>query len=686
MEVRLPPVKTSYFPLKGGLNLVTPPLSMPDGMCRNSLNFEVDIDGGYRRVYGYERFDGRSAPSDATYAILECTFSSTVTAGQTITGLTSAATGVVIAVTSTYIAFTKATGTFQSGESIQVGGVTKATSTAAPVTGGASTALLNAQYTNLAADQYRADIAAVPGSGDILGVHRYSNNSKIYAFRNNAGGTAAEMYGSSTSGWVKVELGFELAFTSGGTTEIADGDTITGATSGATAVVARVVLESGSWAAGTAAGRFIFASQTGTFQAENIDVGASLNLATIAGNSSAITLAPSGRYECINHNFGGLAGSTKMYGVSGVHRAFEFDGTTFVPIRTGMTVDAPTHIAAHVNHLFLAFAGSLQHSGPGAPYAYTIVSGAGELAMGDTITGMLSLVGSQTTASLAVFTANKTSVLYGTSSADWTLVTYSFEAGGFEYTMQNIGAGYVLDALGIKQIIATDAFGNFSDAQASRLIRPFIEDRVGRSVGSCISRLRNQYRVLFNDRYALHLTFDNGKLLGCMPIQHGHTMTCVASFESATGEEFIFSGGTDGYVYRMEKGTSFDGEDIIAYLNLSFSFQKNPRLRKRYRKAVYEVSGGSYAEMDATYELGYGSSEIDQGVISDISTPFGSVNWDTFVWDSFFWDGRTLLPAEQDLTGTAENISLILRSTADYFRPFTVNSAIIHYTDRRLLR
>ena len=682
---RLPPVQFSYFPLRGGLNLVTPPLSMPDGMCRDALNFEVDIDGGYRRIAGYERFDGQPAPSGAIYAILACTFAGSVAAGDIITGLTSSATGVVIAAGADYIAFTKASGTFQSGEEIQVSAVTVATATAASITGGASTQSLNAQYMNLAADEYRHDIAAVPGSGDVLGVHRYSRTGKVYAFRNNAGGSAAEIYESSGSGWVKKELGFELVFTSG-STEIAEGDTITGATSGATAVVTRVVLESGSWGAGTAAGRFIFGSQTGTFQAENINVGASLNLATISGDSSAITLAPDGRYEIVDHNFGGQAGQKRMYGVSGVHRGFEFDGDVFVPINTGMAQDTPTHVIAHNNHLFFSFAGSAQHSGPGSPYQFSIIAGAGELAMGDDITGFMPMVGSQTTAALIIATANKTSVLYGTSSDDWNLVTYSYEAGGFPYTMQNIGAGYLLDALGVKQIVATDAFGNFADAQITRNIRPFIEQRVTRSVASCIVRLRNQYRLVFNDRYAIHITFDNGKVVGIMPIQYSHTMTCMASFESNNGEEFIYAGDTNGFVYRMDRGTSFDGEPIIAYLNLSFSFMKSPRLRKRYRKAVYEVTGSNYAEFETTYELGYASSEIEQGTTSDMTTAFGNVFWDSFTWDSFFWDGRTLLPAEQDLTGTAENISLIIRSSSEIFAPFTINSSIIHYTPRRNMR
>jgi hypothetical protein len=679
--MNLPSVQISYFPLKGGLNLVTPPLSMPDGMCRDCLNFEVDIDGGYRRVAGYERLDGRPQPSDAIFYTIACTFVDTVAYGDTITGATSGATGVVIASTAGVIALTKLAGTFVSGENLTVAAVAKATTTATAISGSADTQFLQAQYANLAADIYRADIAAVPGSGSILGVHRY--NSVAYAFRNNAGGTAAAMYKSSSSGWTLVDLGYEVAF-SNANTSVEEGDTLT--QGGVTATINRVVVQSGSLASGVNTGRLIISAPSGGNFAAGAATSTGGGSVTLSGAQSAITLAAGGRYEFVNYNFGGGAGTTKMYGASGVHRAFEFDGTTFVPIATGMANDTPKHIQVHVNHLFLSFSGSAQNSAPGEPYSWTIITGANEIAMGDTITGFMPMIGSNQSAALAIFTTNKTSILYGNSSADFSLVTLSFEVGGFDYTMQNIAEGYVMDALGVRQIAATDAFGNFSSGQITKNIRPFIEARVTRAIGSCIARLRDQYRLLFNDRYALHITMQNGEFKGAMPIQYAHTMTVISSYESNSGEEYIYAGDTDGYVYRMERGTSFDGEEIIAYMNLAFSFMKNPRLRKRYRKAVYEITGGSYAEMNATYEIGYSSTEIDQGTLSDIATAFGNVFWDSFVWDQFYWDGRTLLPAEQDITGTAENISLIIRSTSDLFRPFTINSAIIHYTVRRLLR
>ena len=73
-----------------------------------------------------------------------------------------------------------------------------------------------------------------------------------------------------------------LAFTSGGTTAIAVGDTITGATGGATAKVCCVTLSSGAWTDGDAAGEFLIYNQDGDFEAEELNT----NLATIAANST----------------------------------------------------------------------------------------------------------------------------------------------------------------------------------------------------------------------------------------------------------------------------------------------------------------------------------------------------------------------------------------------------------------
>jgi len=63
-----------------------------------------------------------------------------------------------------------------------------------------------------------------------------------------------------------------IPFSGGGTNVLAAGDTITGATSGATAVIESVLLYSGTWAGGDAAGFFVAERDNivGTFQSENV--------------------------------------------------------------------------------------------------------------------------------------------------------------------------------------------------------------------------------------------------------------------------------------------------------------------------------------------------------------------------------------------------------------------------------
>jgi hypothetical protein len=67
-------------------------------------------------------------------------------------------------------------------------------------------------------------------------------------------------------------LNWVVPFTSGGTTEISAGAEITGATSAATARVSEVLLISGTWAGGNAAGFFVLeeGSLDGTFQTEAV--------------------------------------------------------------------------------------------------------------------------------------------------------------------------------------------------------------------------------------------------------------------------------------------------------------------------------------------------------------------------------------------------------------------------------
>lgn len=120
-------IEQEFYPLEGGLDLMTPAIALDPGKCFDAQNYEPEITGGYRRIDGYERFDGHPSPTAQSYWILPySTTTSLPSVGATITGKTSSATGVLLAIEANvtgeayanFLVLANVTGTFQIGESI----------------------------------------------------------------------------------------------------------------------------------------------------------------------------------------------------------------------------------------------------------------------------------------------------------------------------------------------------------------------------------------------------------------------------------------------------------------------------------------------------------------------------------------------------------------------------------------
>jgi len=104
-----------------------------------------------------------------------------------------------------------------------------------------------------------------------------------------------------------------LGFDSGGVAAISAGDTLTGVTSSATALVDVVSLASGAWADGDAKGTLTLRRKSGTFQNdENLNKsGGQANIATVDGTATRVTPetnATGGLAEDIRYIRGGTPG------------------------------------------------------------------------------------------------------------------------------------------------------------------------------------------------------------------------------------------------------------------------------------------------------------------------------------------------------------------------------------------
>lgn len=696
MPIARTPIKAPIQPkpetirFTGGMDQKTPTLDLDAGAIIDALNYECAISGGHTRIGGYERFNGMAKPSDATYSLIQVTgFVNVPSVGDTLTGNTTATTATIIAVSRdmNYVAVTLIVGAgFSTSEVVKVGSTTIGTAMEVTVFVDSRT---NAQYLNAAADVYRALISAVPGSGAIRGVFSMINSNvhEVFAFRDNAPGTACILYKSGLAGWSVVLMPTEVIFTTGSVAPT-EGLTITQGAN--TYTVRRIMLQTGTWSGGDAAGRLILAPGGGP---GNLTAGAltSGGTLTLSGMQTAIILQPGGAYEFYASNFSGQFSSQRIYGCDGVNRCFEFDGTTYAPIRTGLSTDAPTHIREHQNHLFISFRSSVLHSGLGTPYNWTALAGAAEYGMSNTVNGFLIQPGSQDSPSMFIPIEGGLRMMYGSAaggSNPFRIVNFATETGGTAKSLQNLDRSYFLGATGVMDLARVQEFGNFAAASLTYPVQDYLESKRALVSASCIHKTKSQYRLFFSDGSGLYLTIVNSKPIGSIPVLFSNPVSCVYNGQQSNGTEVIYFGSTNGMVYQMDRGSSFDGAAIDHHLVPNWANMNSPRILKSYRKACLAIQGTSYAEVDFAYKRGYGSLEYEQQAAINYPSSFqGEPRWDSGIqWDAFVWDGSTLGPSEIELSGDGENIQGRLSGSSDYIYPFTVSSLIISYIFRRSIK
>lgn len=679
-----------YYPLIGGLDQESAPIAMPPGRAIAVLNHE-SVSRGYQRTQGYERIDGRAKPSDATYFV--ASFTAGVTAfvvGQTVTGFTSGAAARVLATpvltSGAYdgtgvgtVALHLITGTFTANESLRVAGVNKATLAAALTAGTGMEDAANLAYLVATREYARALITAVPGSGPVRGILYFGG--KLHAWRDNVGATAGVLHQSGAGGWTAPNLGTLLLFKTG-TIALIAGNAITGGTSGATAVIRSVALNAGTdWSTGNAAGTLVLDTVVGTFvNNEAIRVGG-IQRALADGGSSLAVFPAGGRYDFAVHNFYGTVGTERAYGANGVGKAFEYDGASIVPITTGMPDDRPFLAESHKKHLFLAFPkGSLQHSAVGEPRSFTAILGAAELGLGHEITNLVP----NATSALIATTDRSLYALTGNDSSDWLLEGLTDEAGGKAYTAQRVGQIVYLDERGVRSVTATQAYGNFRLGTFTSLIHRELENkrRAGITpVGSCVVKSKDQYLLFFSDGSGLSIYFGR-KNPEAMMFKYPFVISCLHVAEVA-GVEAVFVGATDGFVYELNSGTSFDGAVIEAFIQLPFGHQGAPRLLKRYHKAVGELiaSPGTQISLVAQFDYGAGLQPFEH---SDIFTNLisGGGIWDVATWDDFYWDSPAVAQVESYLQGLGVNMSLLFFSSSATMESYTLQGITLLFTTR----
>lgn len=516
----------AFIDCSGGLELEESPTKIQAGRLISCKNFSVKSGGGYYRVKGYERFDGRPSPHES-----------------------------------------------EDKEAAR----------------------------NL--------IAEVPGEGPVLGAWLFEGT--VYSFRNAIGGAEAKMYKATPTGWSEVATG--------------------------------------------------------------------------------VTLSPSGSYEFQNYNFFGATKMRRMFGVDGVNKAFMFDGTTFTQLSVDGETDMPIHLAAHKNHLFLAYPqGQYVHSSIGEPNDWDAATGgAGSGGVGDEIIAMQPTIGG----ALAIMMRNRISVLYGSSQADWQsndLRGQESQSGAIQGTVQDIGGDIIyLDDRGLTSMSQTQSFGNFEASTIDKGVSRMIDQVRLDVIGSFVSRTSNEYRLAINKSLGteiITLTAGARGLEGFSRSLYDFGMSCVCSLEDETGSERIFAGADNGFVYEIDKGNSFDGADINAHIKLSYASGGTPKHKKRWRSADLTIDASSILTLNYSVDFDYGSQDKLAHRVSGDDVVGGGALWGEGVWGQFVYGAQIYGESSMDIRGVGRNMSITIHHSDNITPSFTIHDITALYSMRGIKR
>lgn len=650
---------------RGGLVLTAPAMGADPGSAAEVLNYETDLAGGFRRIDGYERFDGKTPPSSGwasewewnlggegsspdgivweSLPAVEGDLEGTVTLCiplydlSLIGGVTMAPGGefALLVHDGNMAHYTDQVYTSQQDflDAIEaMPGVASAAVVEGELCITSDVPMIPGVYPRLellgwtvlddsnSQDALREDITGPPGYGPIFGLATFKGI--VICCRNfDEDGNDSRIYRSTPNGWEQIPM-----------------------------------------------------------QAEARVGGAEYNFAV--------------------YNFYGDPAREGLYGADGLNKAFEIRGLPYpgvmeyneidTVVTRGLVTYYPKRVSAHSQHLFLSFEGGwVQYSGTGNPFSDDVNEGAGGMAYHGEVTNMVSLKDN----ALAITTRDQIFMLYGTSEVDWQGSSMSAQGdgvGAMPNTLTVAAGTFFADRGGLFRLESVPSYGNFATAALSRPINSLFQFLAPTVIGAAAIKIRGVYRMYFKGGHFISMTFGPESIMG---FGYGRLdmeprVMCYGTVGSTpeSQEEAIFTGDESGMVYRLDRGDSFDGEDFPFAIRFHFHSGGNSRQVKRWRKAVVEIKTPAIFPMLTNVVLDYGGTEeaaLHQIDLANL-TQSGGV-WDVDQWNEFYWLGKYVGEGEVRMDGHARTMSLMLYGEGQY-PSHLIEGYTVHYSPRRLAR
>jgi len=579
----MPSTRQTYpIEFKGGLVTNVSPLQQginAPGSARVLRNFEPSIEGGYRRISGYTKYNSSIIPpygapvvhgaSQSGTTLIIGNIHQTPEAGDTltvagVTGTYTVASGGVSFDATNNRATLKLTGALASSHA-NAAAVTFATTTS--------------KYLALGCGVF-LDRVIVAKNDDLFKV---SSSSITHINVPNYGTVLVN--GASQTGSSLIVDGLTAAPQAGDVFKVAGIDKVYTVTADAT------VSSGGSTVAINPA------------------------LASSPADDAAITFLSVSRESAGKTRFSryNYTGTEKIAIVDGANAPALYDNNTFTVLDSGPTdIVSAGFVVNFKNQLFFGKSNLLTFTAPYTDNDFTAAAGSGTISLGAVITGLIVF-----RQQLIIFTESSIFQLVGNTISDFQLQPVTTDIGCVDTdTIQEVGGDVMfLGPDGLRLLSATDRIGDFGLAVVSKSIQKEVTRFISAntSFASAVIRNKSQYRIL---GYNTNIKQENAQgILGTQfSGQGGEGMAWgelrgirayVADSRFYQNTETIVFANDDGYLYQMEDGNSFDSLNIQTTFATPFIPVSDPQIRKTFYKAFLYTDPQGSVSFDMSLKLDF---------------------------------------------------------------------------------
>jgi hypothetical protein len=653
--------KTYAFEFKGGLVTNLSPLQQgiqAPGTARELKNFEPSISGGYRRILGFEKYDPDFVPA----------FGEPKVNGSGQTGNT-----LVVA----NLAKEPNEGdTFTIAGDITVyeidtGGVSYNSTTKQ------ATLTLTASLAASPAD--KADVSFVQQRGLIDGVAAWDGT--VIAVR------SGNIYKSTNSGFSKANV------PSYGTV-LVNGGSQTGTTLAVDGLTAVPQVGDTFTVAGIEKVYTVLSVPSVTGGAATLSI--SPALATSPADNAAVTwlctkFTNVGKTRFDKYRIGT---TEKIAGVAKDAFPFTYDGTTYKALTSVPDIAGAEHVVWFKNQLFFAKGDKLVFTSPYSDDDFNVANGSGIISVGNRITG-LKVFREQ----LIIFSEQRINRLVGNTITDFVLQPITVNVGCVaEDTIQELGGDVIfLGPDGLRLLSATDRIGDFGLAVVSKSIQKQVTELISASTffSSVTIKEKSQYRILgYNQAINVdaslgvigtQLTLDDTNAMAWAQTQGIRAYVADSDYHGMS--ELIVFAHSDGYVYKMESGNSFNGKDIVATFSTPYVPFDDPRLRKTFYKLFLYTDPQGSVTTTVNLKLDFddlGSIQPETITVGNVTGNVGFYGSPLAVYGVTVYGSKLKRVFDTQLIGSGFSASLQFVSIGSN-PPFSLDAATVEYAihDRR---